>query len=54
MDFKPALKVESRFEHFPGMVHGWMSARGNLGEEEVRKDFDRGYEMILEWFGVYL
>ncbi|TKA75331.1 hypothetical protein B0A55_05558 [Friedmanniomyces simplex] len=31
-DFKPVLRVENRFER---MVHGWLSARGDLEKEEV-------------------
>ena len=52
--FKPVLKVENRFVHYPEMVHGWMSARGDLSKEEVRRDFDRGYAIVLEWFQKHL
>jgi hypothetical protein len=52
--FEPALKVEHHFEAFPEMVHGWLSARGDLSKENVRRDFDKGYLMMLEWFDKYL
>jgi len=47
--FKPALSVEHRFEHFPEMVHGWLSARADLSKEEVRQDFQCGYDMVIDW-----
>jgi len=52
--FKPALKFEHRFEMFPEMVHGWLSARGDLGKEGVRRDFQKGYAMVVEWFDAHL
>jgi dienelactone hydrolase len=52
--FKPALKVDHSIVHFPTMVHGWLSARGDLAKLEVRKEFDKGYDMMLEWFGKHL
>ena len=44
------LLVERREE----MVHGWMSARGNLGDERVRGEYERGYRQLVEFFGEYL
>lgn len=52
--FEPALKVEHRIVRFPNMVHGWLSARGDLAKSEVRRGFDQGYDMILEWLDKYL
>ena len=52
--FKPHLKVEARFEHFPTMLHGWMSARGDLQKSEVLKAFQKGYDMLVEWFDRFL
>lgn len=51
---RPHLRVEARFSHFPGMVHGWLSARGNLSRYEVQQDFQRGYEMLGHWFAQHL
>lgn len=52
--FQPHLKVDANFIHFPDMVHGWMSARGDLWKTEVQIQFQRGYEMLAEWFSRYL
>lgn len=52
--FKPELKVEHRFEHFPNMVHGWLSARGDLANVRVRAGFEEGYNMMLDWFRKHL
>jgi len=42
--------VERREE----MVHGWMSARGGLGDENVRREYERGYQKLVNFFGKYL
>jgi dienelactone hydrolase len=42
--------VERREE----MVHGWMSARGDLGNEIVRREYGRGYQKLVDFFGKYL
>ncbi|CAK4032396.1 AIM2 family [Lecanosticta acicola] len=52
--FKPYLKVDAKFVHFPKMIHGWMSARGDLYRPEVQRDYQRGYEIVAEWFMRYL
>lgn len=48
--FRPFLKVEAHFVHFPDMIHGWMSARGDLYRPDVQRDYQRGYEVVAEWF----
>jgi len=42
--------VERREE----MVHGWMSARGDLGDENVRREYERGYQKLVGFFRKYL
>jgi len=42
--------VERREE----MVHGWMSARADLGNEIVRREYGRGYQKLVDFFGKYL
>lgn len=39
---------------FSNMVHGWLSARGDLKNEEVRKAYEEGYSMMLGFFGKWL
>jgi hypothetical protein len=41
--------VEKYVETFENMIHGWMSARGDLEDEEVRKDWVKGYTLVGEW-----
>jgi uncharacterized C2H2 Zn-finger protein len=37
-------------EGFPNQVHGWMAARGDLEQEKVKKEYERGYKMVLDFF----
>lgn len=30
------------------MVHGWLSARGNVADESIRADFSKGQDMALD------
>jgi len=32
----------------------WMTARAELGDESVKKEYERGYKVFAEWFGKYL
>lgn len=49
--FGDALKVEKHIESFGDQLHGWMSARANLEDERARKEYERGYKTVLEFFG---
>lgn len=31
-------------------VHGWMAARGDLEQEKVKKEYERGYKLVLDFF----
>jgi hypothetical protein len=48
------LKVEKHIERFGDQLHGWMSARADLEDEKVRKEYERGYGIFLGFFGKYL
>jgi len=48
--FGNALKEEKHIERFDDQLHGWMSARADLADEEVRKEYERGYKTVLEFF----
>jgi len=41
-------------ETYGTMHHGWMGARAKLGEEENRKEYERGYNQLAAFFGKYL
>lgn len=52
--FVKALKGVKDVHWFKRSVHGFMSARADLGEELVRAEFERGYGLVLEWLGRWL
>ncbi|KAK0112097.1 hypothetical protein ONS96_001356 [Cadophora gregata f. sp. sojae] len=52
--FDEALAVEKHVETFETQIHGWMSARGDLEDEAVRKEYLRGYETLSKWFGKHI
>jgi hypothetical protein len=47
------LKVEKFVKRFE-QVHGWMSAKGDLEDENCRKDYVNGYSIFLQWFAKHL
>jgi len=48
--YDEALKVKKHVETFPTQIHGWMSARADLEDEEVLKEYERGYKVALTFF----
>lgn len=48
--FKASLQVPNHVETFPTQIHGWMAARSNLEDPEVKKEYERGYKTVLEFF----
>lgn len=52
-DFEANLKVPKYVETFPSQIHGWMAARSDLENPEVRKEYERGYKTVLEFFHEY-
>ncbi|KAG0157351.1 hypothetical protein PDIDSM_4536 [Penicillium digitatum] len=49
-DFEANLKGPKYVETFPTQIHGWMAARSDLESPEVRKEYERGYKTVLEFF----
>ncbi|KAJ5965017.1 Dienelactone hydrolase [Penicillium vulpinum] len=49
-DFEANLKVPKHVETFSTQIHGWMAARSDLERDEVRKEYERGYKTVLEFF----
>lgn len=41
-------------ETFHTQVHGWMSARADLKDPEVKKEYERGYQITLNFFAEHL
>jgi dienelactone hydrolase len=52
--WEKALKVEKHVEVFGDQIHGWMSARSDLKDEKVKKEYERGYGIFLGFFAKYL
>ncbi|KAL1992855.1 hypothetical protein VTN49DRAFT_3611 [Thermomyces lanuginosus] len=52
--YEANLKVPKYVETYPDMIHGWMGARSNLEDPEVRKQYQRGYETLLKFFCEHL
>ena len=36
------------------MVHEWISARGDLGDEKMVREYERGYQKLVEFFRKHL
>ncbi|CAL8574818.1 hypothetical protein XPA_000769 [Xanthoria parietina] len=53
-NFKKNLGVENHVETFGDQVHGWMAARGDLKDEKVRSEYERGYSVLLDFYHKHL
>ncbi len=53
-EFGKALTVENHIETFSDQVHGWMAARGDLENERSRKEYERGYQVLLDFYHKHL
>lgn len=47
--FEKELKVESHFDRYDDQVHGFMAARGDLKDEKVKSEYERGYKALLDF-----
>jgi len=47
---KAAQKTPGILEFFPTQVHGWMAARADLKKEDVKKEYERGYKVLLDFY----
>jgi len=48
--WQKGLKVPHIVEWFDTQLHGWMSARGDLADEKVKSEYERGYKLLLDFF----
>ncbi|KAH9908316.1 hypothetical protein F4778DRAFT_716861 [Xylariomycetidae sp. FL2044] len=48
------LKGVKHVETFGSQVHGWMSARADLDNAHVRKEYERGYKIAVDFFDKYV
>jgi dienelactone hydrolase len=49
-----ALTVPKHVETFNDQVHGFMSARGDLNDSKGKAEYERGYQLALEFFHKHL
>ncbi|RDL41007.1 putative hydrolase related to dienelactone hydrolase [Venustampulla echinocandica] len=52
--FEANLTGDKHFETFKDQIHGWMAARGDLEDAKVKEEYERGYKILLAFFGKYL
>lgn len=52
--FGENLKVEKHIETFSDQIHGWMAARSNLEDERNKAEYERGYKILLDFFGKHM
>lgn len=48
------LKVDKHVDTYSTQIHGWMAARANLEDPEVKKEYERGYHAVLDFFHKHL
>ncbi|KAE8149906.1 dienelactone hydrolase family protein [Aspergillus avenaceus] len=51
--YRSGLQVPHHFETFSTQIHGWMAARSDLEDELVRKEYERGYAVVLSFLEQY-
>jgi len=52
--WQKGIKTPNVVEWFNDQVHGWMAARGDLDQENVKKEYERGYKLVLDFFHKHL
>jgi dienelactone hydrolase len=48
--WQKAVKTKNTVEWFPNQVHGFMAARGDLKDDAVKADYEKAYQMLLNFF----
>ena len=48
--FQEKLTVKHQVETFADQPHGWMAARADLEDDKAKKEYERGYKIVLEFF----
>ncbi|KAG6016616.1 hypothetical protein E4U43_003440 [Claviceps pusilla] len=52
--FEDTLTAPKHVEVFKDQIHGWMAARSDLSNDRVKEEYERGYKVLLTFFGKYL
>ena len=53
-EFEKALTVPHVVETFATQKHGWMSVRGDMADPEIKKEYERGYQMAVDFLGKHM
>jgi len=53
-NFEAELTGPKHVETFGDQVHGWMAARGDLENEKVKGEYERGYQVLLGFYHEHL
>ncbi|KAF2458357.1 hypothetical protein BDY21DRAFT_342266 [Lineolata rhizophorae] len=48
--WQKGLKQANKVEWFEDQIHGFMAARGDLTDANVKQQYERGYKLLLDWF----
>ena len=48
--WQKAVKVKNEVEWYDDQVHGFMAARGDLKDDNVKKNYEKAYQKLLTWF----
>ncbi|EEH22058.1 hypothetical protein PABG_04269 [Paracoccidioides brasiliensis Pb03] len=52
--FEKNLEVPHHVETWSTQIHGWMAARSDLENSEVRKEYKNGYKTVLGFLGEHM
>ncbi|KAG5298531.1 dienelactone hydrolase [Histoplasma ohiense] len=52
--FEDNLKVSKYVKTWDKQIHGWMAARGDLENQEVRKEYENGYKAVLGFLNEHM
>lgn len=52
--YEAALKVPKQVEWFDDQIHGFMAARGDLEDDQVKSAYEKGYQIVLDFFHKHL
>jgi dienelactone hydrolase len=52
--FHEALTIPKAMHIFEDQVHGWMSARADLKDDRMKAEYERGYQITLDFFAEHL
>lgn len=52
--YEAALKVPNQTEWYHNQIHGFMAARSDLHDENVKAAYEKAYQTLLNWFYKHL